>query len=361
MAQVVQVTRFGPPEVLATLSIPDPVAGPGEVVIAVSAVDVLLLDAVIRSGLAAAWFPITPPYIPGNGVAGRVSAVGEGVDPGWAGQAVIARTGGSGGSGGYAEQARVQAGQLVAVPDGVSLPEAAAVLHDGATALGLAGSTGIRPGEQVLILGAAGGLGILIGQLARAAGARVIAAARGKAKLDLLAELGAGPVVDYSEADWPGQVARLTGGAGPDVVFDGVGGELGAAAFEMIAGGGRFSAHGPRAAASPRSTRTRPPAAASPCAGSSKSSSGRASTSAWPGRPWPRWRRGASAPSSGRSSRCRRPQMRTWRWRPGRHWGRPCSPSRNREIMTVRGDGGPAGGGGRPGWPRSAGTRPGWC
>jgi NADPH2:quinone reductase len=245
MGQVVQVTRFGPPEVLANTAVPDLVPGPGEVIIAVSAADVLLLDAVIRSGLAAAWFPlITPPYVPGNGVAGRVSAVGEGVDRGWAGRAVIARTGGSGGSGGYLEQARVQAGHLVAVPDGVGLPEAAAVLHDGATALGLAGSTGIRPGEQVLILGAAGGLGILIGQLARAAGARVIAAAGGKAKLDLLAGMGAGAVVDYSEPDWAGQVARVTGGAGPDVVFDGVGGELGAAAFEMIADGGRFSAHG---------------------------------------------------------------------------------------------------------------------
>ena len=244
MGQVVQVTRFGPPEVLATTAVPDLVPGPGEVIIAVRVADVLLLDAVIRSGLAAAWFPVTPPYVPGNGVAGRVSAVGEGVDPGWAGRAVVAHTGEGGGSGGYAEQARVQAGRLVAVPDGMGLPEAAAVLHDGATALGLAGSTGIRPGERVLILGAAGGLGILIGQLARAAGARVIAAARGKAKLDLLAELDAGAVVDSSEPDWPGQVARVTGGAGPDVVFDGVGGELGATAFEMIADGGRFSAHG---------------------------------------------------------------------------------------------------------------------
>jgi NADPH2:quinone reductase len=162
MAQVVQVTRFGPPEVLAATAVPDLVPGPGEVIIAVSAADVLLLDAVIRSGLAAAWFPIAPPYVPGNGVAGRVSAVGDGVDPGWAGRAVIAHTGEGGGSGGYAEQARVQASQLVAVPDGVGLLEAAAVLHDGATALGLAGSTGIRPGEQVLILGAAGGLGILV-------------------------------------------------------------------------------------------------------------------------------------------------------------------------------------------------------
>jgi NADPH2:quinone reductase len=244
MTHVVQVTRFGGPEVLATISAPDPVPGPGEVIIAVSAADVLFLDAVIRSGRAAAWFPVTPPYVPGSGVAGRVSAVGEGVDRGWAGRAVVARTGAGGGSGGYAEQVAVPAGQLVPVPGGVGLAEAAAVLHDGTTALGLVTSTGIRPGEQVLILGAAGGLGILLGQLARARGARVIAAARGPAKLDLLDGLGAGAVVDYGEPHWPEAVVRATGGAGPDVVFDGAGGELGAAAFRVTASGGRFSAHG---------------------------------------------------------------------------------------------------------------------
>src|SRR3984885_15093446 len=116
MGQVVQVTRFGPPEVLAITAVPDLLPGPGEVIVAVSAADVLLLDAAIRSGLAAAWFPITPPYVPGNGVAGRVSAVGEGVDPGWTGRPVIAHTGEGGGSGGYAEQAAVQAGRPLAGP-----------------------------------------------------------------------------------------------------------------------------------------------------------------------------------------------------------------------------------------------------
>src|SRR5258705_3023359 len=244
MTQAVLVTRFGGPEVLATISVADPVPGPGEVTIAVSAADVLFLDAVIRSGRASAWFPVSPPYVPGGGVAGRVAVVGEGADPGWAGQAVVARTGAGGGSGGYAERVVVPASGLVPVPEGAGLAEAAAVLHDGSTALGLAASTGIRPGEWVLILGAAGGLGILLGQLARARGARVIAAARGRAKLDLLAGLGTGAVVDYSEADWPDEVVRATGGAGPDVVFDGVGGELGAAAFSVVADGGRFSAHG---------------------------------------------------------------------------------------------------------------------
>jgi NADPH2:quinone reductase len=244
MGQVVQVTRFGGPDVLATISVSDQEPGPGEVVIAVSAADVLFLDTVIRSGRAAAWFPVTPPYVPGNGVAGWVSAVGEGSGAAWAGQAVVARTGRAGGTGGYAERVVVPASHLVAVPDGAGLAEAAAVLHDGTTALGLAASTGIRPGEWVLILGAAGGLGILLGQLARAQGARVIAAARGKAKLDLLAEQGADAVVDYGEPGWLDHVVQATGSGGPDVVFDGVGGQLGTAAFSVIAEGGRFSAHG---------------------------------------------------------------------------------------------------------------------
>jgi NADPH2:quinone reductase len=295
MSHVIQVTRFGGPEVLTTISVSDPLPGPGEVTIAVSAVDVLLLDAVIRSGRAAAWFPVTPPYVPGNGVSGRVAAVGEGTDPGWAGRPVIARTGGGGGSGGYAEQVVVPASALIPIPDGAGLAEAAAVLHDGATALGLVASTGIGAGEQVLILGAAGGLGILIGQLARTRGARVIAAARGKAKLDLLDEQGASAVVDYGEPDWAARVVRLTGGAGPDVVFDGVGGQLGQRPSRCSPTGAGSLRTGPRAAASPRSPRTRRAAGESRCAASSRSSSGRASMRGWPGRPWPGWPRAGSA------------------------------------------------------------------
>jgi NADPH2:quinone reductase len=157
---------------------------------------------------------------------------------------VIARTGEAGGSGGYAEQAVVPADRLVAVPDGVDLAEATALLHDGATALGLAGHTGIRPTDWVLVLGAAGGLGLLLVQIARASGAQVIGAARGTAKLDVIRQHGADAVVDYTEPDWTAQVTAATGGGGPDVVFDGVGGPLGEAAFRVLAAGGRFSAHG---------------------------------------------------------------------------------------------------------------------
>jgi NADPH2:quinone reductase len=242
--RVIEVTRFGGPEVLTPAAAQIPATGPGQVVIDVTVADVLFLDTLIRSGQAAGFFPVRPPYVPGNGVAGRVSSAGDGTDPALLGRRVIARTGEAGGSGGYAERAVVAADRVVPVPDGVDLPDAAALLHDGATALGLAERTGIGRGELVLILGAAGGLGVLLVQLAHAAGARVIAAARGKAKLDLLSSMGADATVDYGQAGWIERAVRAGGGAGPQVVFDGVGGQLGAEAFEITAPGGRFSAHG---------------------------------------------------------------------------------------------------------------------
>jgi NADPH:quinone reductase len=106
---VVEVSRFGGPEVLAARQAPDPVAGPGQVVVRTTAADVLFVDTAIRAGRGVAFFPIRPPYIPGNGVAGRVIALGDGVDPDWAGQAVAAHTGERGGSGGYVEQVAVAA------------------------------------------------------------------------------------------------------------------------------------------------------------------------------------------------------------------------------------------------------------
>lgn len=167
----VEVSRFGAPEVLAARQAPDPVAGSGQVVVRTSAADVLFLDTAIRAGRGVDFFPIRPPYVPGNGVAGTVIAVGEEVDPGWVGRPVVAHTGPSGGSGGYAGQVAVAAGELIPVPDGLGLPEAAALLHDGSTALGLFEAIGVKPGEQVLVTAAAGGMGVLLVQLARAAGA----------------------------------------------------------------------------------------------------------------------------------------------------------------------------------------------
>ncbi|MQA84873.1 MAG: zinc-binding dehydrogenase [Streptosporangiales bacterium] len=242
--RVVQAASFGGPEVLVTSEAPDPVAGPGQAVVAVSVVDALFVDTQIRRGLGGEHFAVRPPYVPGGGVAGTVTAVGEGADAGWIGRSVAAHTGGGGGYGGYTEQTLAPAEELIPVPDGLGLQEAAALLHDGNTALGLLETTGARAGEWVLVTAAGGGLGILLVQLAHAAGARVVAAARGKQKLDLVAELGADVAVDYSEAGWSERVREATGGTGVDVVFDGAGGEIGAAAFEIVAPGGRFSAHG---------------------------------------------------------------------------------------------------------------------
>lgn len=244
--RAVQVREFGGPEVLVPVALPDPEPGPGEVVIEVSAVDVLFLDTMIRSGRAREAFPQRPPYVPGNGVAGHVA----GGDPAWAGRAVVAGTGPHGGSGGYAERVAVPVQRLIPVPDALDLRSAAAVLHDGTTALGLLEAIAVKPGDFVLLVGAAGGMALLLAQLARAVGARVIGAARlagarrAGEKAEAIRGAGAETVVDYGEPDWPDRVVTMTGGHGPDVVFDGVGGELGRAAFAVVADGGRFSAHG---------------------------------------------------------------------------------------------------------------------
>jgi NADPH2:quinone reductase len=239
--RVVEATQFGGPEVLVATEVPDPVAGPGQVVVEVSAADTLFVETEIRRGNGGEYFPVTPPYVPGGGVAGRVRSAGEGVDTGWLGRPVVTYLSDMGG---YAEQVVAAADGLVPVPDGVGLREAAALLHDGNTALGLMEATGANAGEWVLVTAAGGGLGILLVQLAHAAGARVVGAARGKRKLDLVREQGADEVVDYSEDGWAERVRELTGGRGVDVVFDGAGGQIGPTALEVTARGGRFSAHG---------------------------------------------------------------------------------------------------------------------
>jgi NADPH2:quinone reductase len=237
--RVVEVARFGGPAVLVAGKAPDPVPGPGEVVIDVAVADVLWVETLIRSGKGGQYFPVQPPYRPGVGVAGTVSVIGDGVDPAWTGRRVVTRTGEHGG---YVERALVPAEGLIAVPDALELSDAAALLHDGTTALGLADVVQIKPGDRVLVTAAGGGLGALLVQLAHGAGAYVVAAARGAKKLERIRQLGADAVTDYSEPDWIERVREATGGL--DVVLDGAGGAYGRAAFDLVAPGGRFSAHG---------------------------------------------------------------------------------------------------------------------
>jgi NADPH2:quinone reductase len=235
----IEVVRFGTPDVLELRELPNPAPGPGQVVVTAAACDVLFVDTMIRSGRGTDYFPIRPPYVPGNGVGGSVTALGDGVDPSWVGQLVVAQTGGSGG---YAELAAIDLDGCAPVPDGVDLLDATAVLHDGTTALRILEMTAPEPGEWALVLGAAGGMGILLVQLLAARGVRVVGAARGSTKRDVVLVAGAAASIDYGEAGWSDAV--LDGGQRPTVVLDGVGGTIGAEAFGLIADGGRFSAHG---------------------------------------------------------------------------------------------------------------------
>jgi NADPH2:quinone reductase len=242
--RAVEVTRFGPPEVLEPRDLPDPAPGPGQVAVAALACDVLFVDTMVRSGRGANYFPIRPPYVPGNGLGGTVVALGAGVDASWRGMPVVAHTGGAGGTGGYAELAAVDLDACAPVPGGVDILDATAVLHDGTTALRVLEKTAPEKGEWVLVLGAAGGMGILLVQLLVALGTKVVGAARGATKRDLVVEAGADAAIDYGEAGWSEAVLDVIGGRRPTVVLDGIGGTIGGRGFGLIADGGRFSAHG---------------------------------------------------------------------------------------------------------------------
>ncbi|MFE0019400.1 zinc-binding dehydrogenase [Amycolatopsis sp. NPDC059021] len=240
--RAIMATRFGAPDVLDLVELPTPDPGPGEVRIAVAAAGMGWLDARIRSGDGPDVFAVKPPYIPGGAVAGTVDAVGAGVDDHWLGTRVLAQAG-SGYGGGYADTAIAATDNLFPVPDGLGLHSALALLDDGSTAVALLEKTPVRAGERVLVAPGVGGLGNLLVQLARAEGAQVIAAVRGPEKLAIAQDLGA-DAVDYSAPDWGTQVHDLTGNHGVDVVFDGLGGDVGAAAVALLADGGRFSGYG---------------------------------------------------------------------------------------------------------------------
>jgi NADPH2:quinone reductase len=238
--RAVWLREFGPPEALIPGEAPDPVAGAGQVVVAVEFANITFVETQVRAGRAP--FPLPPgalPMIPGNGVGGVVAEVGNGLDASLAGRRMVTSTGGRGG---YAERVAVDAGNLVEVPQGVELDQAVALLADGRTAVALTRMARIAPGERVLVLAAAGGVGSLLVQLAHAAGAKVLAAAGGPGKLRLAAELGAEVTADYRSQDWGDAIKAATGGA--DVVFDGVGGPVGRAAFELLAPGGRMLSYG---------------------------------------------------------------------------------------------------------------------
>ncbi|HET6188395.1 MAG TPA: zinc-binding dehydrogenase [Trebonia sp.] len=238
--RAVIMRRFGPPGVLEPAAVPSPVPGAGEVAVEVKFAGVTFVETQIRAGR-----PPRPEMLPalpailGNGVGGTVTEAGDGVDRGLTGRRVVASLNGTGG---YASRTVTDTARLLEVPGGVELRDAVALLADGRTALSLAELAEVRPGDTVLVEAAAGGVGTLLVQLARNAGARVAGLARGERKLGIVRGLGADVAVDYGDGDWPQRVRDAVGGV--DVVFDGVGGEIGRAAFGLLRPGGRFCPFG---------------------------------------------------------------------------------------------------------------------
>ena len=228
---------FGPPELLLTENVAEPRPGPGQVVIEVELANVTFVDTQIRAGRAPR--PEMLPKLPailGNGVAGRIASIGAGGDPALVHRRVMTSLDGTGG---YAERTTANVERLIDIPRQLGTAEALALLADGRTAVLLARSAAVQAGQTVLVEAAAGGVGSLLIQVAQLAGARVVAAAGGQRKLAVARELGADEIVDYSRVHWEQEVE-----GGVDVVFDGVGGEIGAAAFRLVRPGGRFCMFG---------------------------------------------------------------------------------------------------------------------
>jgi len=245
--RAVVMRAFGPPRVLSAERVPDPQPGPGDVVIDVEFASVTFVETQIRAGR-----PPRPEMLPalpailGNGVGGTVVDAGPGADRGLAGLTGRRVVSSLNGTGGYAERAVTAAERLIDVPSGVPLRDAVALLADGRTALALVERAEPRAGDTVLVEAAAGGVGTLLVQLARNAGARVVALASGERKLRVASDLGADIAIDYGDGDWTRRVRDAVGGsnAAVDVVFDGVGGKIGRAAFDLLRPGGRFCPFG---------------------------------------------------------------------------------------------------------------------
>ncbi|MFC3962865.1 zinc-binding dehydrogenase [Nocardia jiangsuensis] len=250
--RAIRLHAFGPAENLRLDRVPDPEPGPGQVRIAVAAAGVHVLDTVLRQGKPGPMPAPGLPTIPGREVAGTVDALGEGVDPGWLGAPVVAHLGMV--PGGYAELAVVAADRLHRLPkvegaaakrslENTDPAEAVALIGTGRTAVGILQFATVRPGTVVLVTSAAGGLGVLLVQAAKEAGAEVVGVAGGPAKVELVRSLGADHAVDYLDAGWADEVRKRLGKP-VDVLFDAVGGPIARAALDLLGPGGTHVVYG---------------------------------------------------------------------------------------------------------------------
>jgi NADPH2:quinone reductase len=214
--QAIQVQKSGGPEVLTPVDIPIPKPKPNEVVVKVSAAGVNFIDVYFREGR----YPIPLPFVNGQEASGIVSDVGSDVKSLKPGDRVAY----AGVLGSYAQYAAVPADRAARVPEGVTDHQAAAAMLQGMTAHYLVNSAyPLKKGETVLIHAAAGGVGLLLVQMARNIGARVIGTAGSEAKAKLAREAGADEVILYDRQDFEAETKRFTEGKGVHVIYDGVG------------------------------------------------------------------------------------------------------------------------------------------
>ncbi len=238
--KAVYVTEFGSPDVLKLQDVPLPEPGPGQARIKVAATSVNFAD--IQSRRGGYIVTRTPPFLPGLEAAGTIDALGSGVR-GWEiGQRVAIHAEG----GSYAEYALARAIEMFALADDVDIEQAAVVPSVGTTAMALLTIAGrLQPGETVLVHAAAGGVGSTAVQFARTLGAGLVIGTVGSAeKAKIALELGADAVINYRTEDVAARVKEITGGAGVDVVLDGVGKDTAETSVAVLAPYGRLVVFG---------------------------------------------------------------------------------------------------------------------
>jgi NADPH2:quinone reductase len=237
--RAIRLHEFGPASNLILEELPDPQPGDGQVRIVVEAAGVHVLDTTIRSGASGGPFPLPElPTIPGREVAGVVDAVGAGADPALIGRRVVAHLGMA--SAGYASLAVANEAALQFLPDHLDAATAVAMIGTGRTTAGVLQAAAIRHDDVVLIPAAAGGMGSLLVQEATHLGAFTVGLAGGAEKVASVLALGADAAIDYRVPGWPDAVQEALGDREVTLVIDGVGGEVGRAAFELLGAGGRF-------------------------------------------------------------------------------------------------------------------------
>ncbi|PTM98205.1 zinc-binding dehydrogenase [Streptomyces sp. VMFN-G11Ma] len=239
----IRLHAFGPADNLRHEEVADPVPGPGQIRIAVEAAGVHLLDTALREGEKGPLpEPTALPTIPGREVAGVVESLGEGVAGLWLGRRVVAHLGFA--PGGYAELAVTDVDRVHEIPANLDCAQAVAMIGTGRTAMGILQFAELGPESVAVIPAAAGGIGTLLVQYAKNAGAVVVGLAGGPEKVARVQANGADLAADYTDPAWPDKVRAFLGGRTATVVFDGVGGDVARHATGLLGPGGKHLVFG---------------------------------------------------------------------------------------------------------------------